>query len=41
MDDSAYVDEGGKYFSMDYIEVINLLLGVIRLATKIWGIVDK
>ena len=37
----AYVDEGGKVFSIDYIVVINYLLEIIRLATKMWVMMDE
>ena len=41
LEEIAYVDEGGKVFSRDYIVVINYLLEVIRLATKMWVKIDE
>ena len=41
LEEIAYVDEGGKVFSRDYIVVINYLLEVIRLATKMWVMIDE
>ena len=41
MEESASVVEVGKVLSRDYIEVINLLLDVIRLANKMWDTMDE
>ena len=41
MEESDPVDEGGKVFTRDEVQVINLILEVAQLAIEIWGMMDK
>ena len=41
MEESDPVDEGGKVFTRDEVQVINLILEVAQLAIEIWGMMDE
>ena len=41
MEESDPVDEGGKVFTRDKVQVINLILEVAQLAIEIWGMMDE